>query len=91
MGKHLRVGETYNEIVTIESNCPVNFSYDIEVLKAHPDIQICKLNSLLSPFLAPLHGDIMGMQQTMIEISYTPSTFTTAECEIKFRTTEFDS
>jgi hypothetical protein len=27
----------------------------------------------------------------MIEIFYTPSTFTTAECEIKFRTTEFDS
>jgi len=38
-----------------------------------------------------MHGDIMGMQQTMIEIFYTPSTFTTAECEIKFRTTEFDS
>lgn len=33
----------------------------------------------------------MGMQQTMIEINYTPSTFTTAEAEIKFRTTEFDS
>jgi len=45
MGKHLRVGETYTEIVTIESNSPVNFSYDIEVLKAHPDIQICKLSS----------------------------------------------
>jgi len=28
--------------VLIESNCPVNFSYDIEVIKAHPDIQIGK-------------------------------------------------
>jgi hypothetical protein len=27
----------------------------------------------------------------MVEINYTPSTFTTAEVEIKFRTTEFDS
>lgn len=27
----------------------------------------------------------------MVEINYTPSTFTTAEAEIKFRTTEFDS
>jgi hypothetical protein len=27
----------------------------------------------------------------MIEINYTPSTFTTAEAEIQFRTSEFDS
>lgn len=31
------------KIVPIESNCPVNFSYDIEVLKAHPDIEISKI------------------------------------------------
>jgi hypothetical protein len=80
MGKHLKVGETYTEIIKIESNCPVNFGYDIEVLKAHPDIEV-----------TPLHGDIYGMQDTMIAVHYTPSTFTTAECEIKFRTTEFDS
>jgi len=80
MGKHLRVGETYTEVVTIESNCPVNFSYDIEVVKAHPDIEV-----------EPLHGDIMGLENTMIAVHYTPSTYTTAECEIKFRTTEFDS
>ena len=80
MGKHLKVGETYTEIIKIESNCPVNFGYDIEVLKAHPDIEI-----------TPQHADILGMQETMIAVHYTPSTFTTAECEIKFRTTEFDS
>jgi hypothetical protein len=80
MGKHLKVGETYTEIIKLESNCPVNFSYDIEVMKAHPDIEV-----------TPLHDDILGMQDTMIAVHYTPSTFTTAECEIKFRTTEFDS
>ena len=80
MGKHLKVGETYTEIIKIESNCPVNFGYDIEVLKAHPDIEV-----------TPLHGDILGMQDTMIAVHYTPSTYTTAECEIKFRSTEFDS
>ena len=67
-------------MIKIESNCPVNFGYDIEILKAHPDIEI-----------DPQHGDIYGMQETMIAVHYTPSTFTTAECEIKFRTTEFDS
>jgi hypothetical protein len=30
------------------------------------------------------------MQQTEILIHYSPSTFTTAECEIQFRTSEFD-
>lgn len=30
------------------------------------------------------------MQETVIEIHYTPSTYTTAECEIQFRTSEFD-
>ena len=33
----------------------------------------------------------MAFEQTMIEINYTPSTFTTAEAEIQFRTSEFDS
>ena len=53
MGKHLKVGETYTELITIDSNCPVNFAYDIEILKTHPDIQI-----------GPLTGDILGMKET---------------------------
>jgi hypothetical protein len=29
--------------VSIESNCPVNFEYDIEILKPHPDITVGKV------------------------------------------------
>jgi hypothetical protein len=67
-------------MIAIESNCPVNFEYEIEVTKPHPDIQI-----------GPTRGDILGMTQTYIEVRFTPSTYTTAEAEISFRTTEFDS
>jgi len=49
MGKHLTVGNTYTEYITIESTTPVNFFYNIDVLKAHPDINI-----------APMSGDILG-------------------------------
>ena len=51
MGKHLRVGETYAQVsaltltlqtIDLESNCPVAFEYEIDVLKPHPDIQIGK-------------------------------------------------
>ncbi len=79
MGKHLTVGNTYTEYISVESNTPVNFFYNIEVLKAHPDISI-----------EPMSGDIQGNQETLIEIQYRPSTYTTAECEIQFRTSEFD-
>jgi hypothetical protein len=41
--------------------------------------------------VGPLSGDILGMQSTILEVYYTPSTYTTAEAEISFRTTEFDS
>lgn len=57
----------------------MNFDYSIEVLKPHPDILI-----------TPLNGDILGLQETIIEVHYTPSTYTTAECELQFRTSEFD-
>lgn len=80
MGKHLRVEETYTEVIPIESTCPVNFSYDIEILKAHPDIEV-----------TPLTGDIPGLATTNITVNYKPSTYTTAEVELRFRTTEFDS
>lgn len=68
------------QMVGIESNCPVDFEYEIEVTKPHPDIQI-----------GPQRGDIRGMTSTYIEVKFTPTTFTTAEAEISFRTTEFDS
>lgn len=71
LGKHLTVGNTYTEYISIESNTPVNFFYNIDVLKAHPDITI-----------APMSGDILGNQETQIEVQYRPSTYTTAECEI---------
>ena len=48
--------------------------------KPHPEIQI-----------SPLSGDIIGEQTTVINFEYLPKTLTTAECEIKVRTSEFDS
>ena len=36
-------------------------------------------------------GEIKGMETTIIEVYYTPSTFTSAEIEIEFRTSEYDS
>jgi hypothetical protein len=47
--------------------------------------------TLLIITLVPLSGDILGMEITQIQINFTPSTYTTAEEEISFRTTEFDS
>ena len=59
MGKHLKVGETYTQVktsfkfnfiqsISIESNCPVNFAYDIEILKPHPDIKIGKYSLVVT-------------------------------------------
>jgi hypothetical protein len=36
-------------------------------------------------------GDILGLQTTSIDFTYNPKTYSTAECEIEVRTTEFDS
>ena len=36
-------------------------------------------------------ADIKGLSKTDIEVVYTPTTYTTAEALIEFRTTEFDS
>ena len=69
----------------------MNFAYDIEVLKAHPDIHISKFNICYLTILDTLTGEILGLQTTIIDILYTPTTFTTAEAEISFRTTEFNS
>ena len=64
----------------MESNCPVDFEYMIDVIKPHPEIHI-----------SPLCGDILGLQTTAIDFTYNPRTNSTAECEIEVRTTEFDS
>ena len=50
MGKGCRLGHSYQKQLQIESNCPVNFEYTIEVTKPHPEIHI-----------SPLSGDIIGM------------------------------
>ena len=52
----------------------------IEVTKPHPDIVI-----------SPLFGDILGLQTTSIDFTFTPKSYSTAEAEIEVRTTEFDS
>ena len=77
--------------MNIESNCPVNFEYDIEIIKPHPDIQISNLFLSINLNIAPMRADVIGMQDTAIEVYYNPHSCTTAEAEISFRTTEFDS
>jgi hypothetical protein len=52
--------------VTIESNCPVNFEYEIEILKNHPDINIGKFLKCFNMRLGPNRGDIFGLQTTEI-------------------------
>lgn len=38
-----------------------------------------------------MSAEIRGLSKTDIEVIYTPTTYTTAEAQIEFRTTEFDS
>lgn len=40
MGRMCLVGNMYTKTVEIESNCPVNFEYEIKDLKPHPDIRV---------------------------------------------------
>lgn len=61
MGKHRKVGQTYTKHIEIESNCPVNFEYKIEIVEPHPDIMV-----------SPLAGDIWGLETTLIEVVYSP-------------------
>lgn len=79
MGVGCRLGQHYSKQLQIQSNCPVNFEYEIEVVKPHPEIDV-----------APLSGDILGLEATPIDFEYNPASFSTAECEIIVRTTEFD-
>ena len=58
----------------------MDFEYQIDVVKPHPEIHV-----------SPLMGDIRGLQTTLIDFTYNPRTNATAECEIEVRTSEFDS
>ena len=71
MGKSCVSGRSYNKQLQIESNCPVNFEYTIEVVQPHPEI-----------IISPLQGDILGMQLTTIDFQYNPKSLTTAEALI---------
>lgn len=68
MGSACKVGKTYEKEFVIESNCPVNFEFQIKELLPHPDIRVM-----------PMAGDIVGLTDTPILFSYNPHTFTTAE------------
>jgi hypothetical protein len=61
MGKGCKVGQTYLREISIDSNCPATFSYEIKELKPHPDIRV-----------TPFSGDIIGNTSTIISFSYTP-------------------
>lgn len=79
MGRLCLVGNMYTKTVEIESNCPVNFEYEIKDLKPHPDIRV-----------QPAVGDIIGNSNTQITFTYSPTSFTTAEAEFELRTSQFD-
>ena len=53
MGRACKVGQTYAKIVSIDSNCPINFEYQIKEVKPHPDIRV-----------TPASGDINGNSST---------------------------
>ena len=55
MGRACKVGQTYAKIVSIDSNCPINFEYQIKEVKPHPDIRV-----------TPASGDINGNSSTQI-------------------------
>ena len=78
-GRGCKVGDTYSRNVAIESNCPVTFEYDIKEVKGHNDIRV-----------TPMSGDIIGNQRTVLNFTYSPSTFTTAEAVFELRTSQFD-
>eukprot|EP00347_Sterkiella_histriomuscorum_P018462 403345428 len=80
MGSFLKVDNTYKQTIAIESNCPISFKYDIEVLQDNTDV-----------YIRPLSGNIPGLETTYIDIVYTPTTFTRAECLVKFTTNEFNN
>jgi len=56
----------------LESNIPLNFEFEFTIKKQHPDIKIF-----------PLKGIIPGKGQVAIEISFNPSTKTTAFSEVE--------
>jgi hypothetical protein len=61
LGKGCKVGEVYQKVFNIESNCPINFEYEIKELVSHPEIRI-----------SPMSGDIIGNKKTPISFSYLP-------------------
>ena len=79
MGKGCKVGGSYSKVVSIVSNCPIDFEYEFKEIAAHPDIKV-----------QPILGDIYGNSATNITFKYHPTTFTTAEAEFELRTSEFD-
>ena len=40
MGKGCKVGQTYSKVVSIVSNCPIDFEYEFKEIKPHPDIKV---------------------------------------------------
>ena len=72
MGQGCTLGQTYTKSLMVESRTPVNFEYEMQVTKPHPDIQI----------VSPMTGDIEGNQVTNIEFAYLPLSYSTAEAEI---------
>lgn len=79
MGDGCKVGQTYKKVFSIDSNCPINFEFQIKDVLPHPDIRV-----------TPIAGDIVGNQSTPIEFIYNPRSFTTAEAHFEVQTSQFD-
>lgn len=49
MGDGCKVGQSYKKAFSIDSNCPINFEFQIKDILPHPDIRV-----------TPIQGDIVG-------------------------------
>ena len=65
--------------IELESEIPVDFEYEIYILKQHKDIKI-----------EPLKGDVKGDSKTEITIAFRPEASSTAVCEFEIHLSQFD-
>lgn len=73
------LGSMLVKTIVLESEIPVDFEYEIVVLKPHKDIRV-----------EPLKGDIKGESKAEIKVTFTPEKSSTAVCEFELHLSEFD-
>ena len=73
------MGDVLTKTFVLESKVPVNFEYQFEVLKPHPDISV-----------HPMSGAIRGNSSSEVMVSFNASAAITAYCDVLFRLSEFN-